>query len=55
MKQQNRLFMLEHPDQIAFHPIVEDFNSYFVGRRGILAYDSGTPRPTLSKVPGLAH
>ncbi len=47
--------VVDLPDQVAFNLIVEDFHSYFVGRRGILVHDSGAPRPTLSKVPGLAR
>ncbi len=39
---------------VAYNLIVADFDSYFVGDRGILVHDN-TPRiPTASLLPGLA-
>lgn len=45
----------ESPDEPAWNLIVEGYNSYFVGRQGILVHDSGAPTPTKSIVPGLSR
>jgi hypothetical protein len=45
--------ILESADQPAWNLIVDGFNSYFVGRQGILVHDTGAPRPTMAIVPGL--
>jgi hypothetical protein len=38
----------------AYNLVVADFNSYFVGERGVLVHDNTPRRPTRAKVPGLA-
>jgi hypothetical protein len=40
--------------QETFNLIVADFNTYFVGERGILVHDNTPRRPTRSGVPGIA-
>jgi hypothetical protein len=45
--------VLESRDEVAWNLIVDDFNSYFVGRQGVLVHDTGAPRPTRAIVPGL--
>jgi hypothetical protein len=38
----------------AYNLVVADFNSYFVGERGVLVHDNTPRRPTRATVPGLA-
>lgn len=39
--------------QPTYNLIVDEFNSYFVGRAGILVHDNGIPTPTTAELPGL--
>jgi hypothetical protein len=50
-----RIDAMEPAEEIeAYNLIVADFNTYFVGKNGVLVHDN-TPRdPTSAKVPGLA-
>jgi len=41
--------------QVAYNLIVQDFNSYFVGREGLLVHDNEFRKPTHAIVPGLAE
>jgi hypothetical protein len=38
----------------AYNLVVADFNTYFVGKSGILVHDNTPRRPTTAVVPGLA-
>ena len=40
-------------EQEAFNLVVADFNTYFVGKSGVLAHDNTPRRPTRVLVPGL--
>ena len=42
------------PAGVAYNLIVADFDSYFVGDRGILVHDNTPRRPTAAILPGLA-
>ena len=40
---------------LAYNLIVADYNSYFVGDRGILVHDNTPRMPTAAILPGLAR
>lgn len=43
------------PDAQAFNLVVDDFNTYFVGRHGLLVHDNNFRRSTRAVVPGLVR
>jgi len=45
---------LPEPQQ-AYNLVVQDFNSYFVGKTGILVHDNEFRKPTHATVPGLVE
>jgi len=50
-----RVAAIESTDEAeAYNLIVADFNTYFVGKGGILVHDNTPRRPTRATVPGLA-
>jgi hypothetical protein len=49
-----RLDAIAEADQVeAYNLIVADFNTYFVGKVGVLVHDNSPREPTSAKVPGL--
>ena len=53
----NRVEYLEaetEPGSLAYNLIVADYDSYFVGDRGVLVHDTTPRRPTAAILPGLA-
>jgi hypothetical protein len=49
-----RVDAIEQADEVeAYNLIVADFNTYFVGKVGVLVHDNSPREPTSAKVPGL--
>jgi hypothetical protein len=47
---------IEPADEAQAHNlVVDDFNTYFVGRTGVLVHDNEFRRPTRTVVPGLVR